>query len=154
MHEILVQVQPALVDLGVCVAIALISMATMWVREHTKNVRLAGVIDRVTRDIDALVAEQAQIIDSFRGEDGKLSSEEATRAKVAVLSSMKGLLGPDGVDRLRRDLNIPSVDAWLSAHIEKSVRADVATNAIALGAEKGNGSATATTNVLVTPPAA
>lgn len=126
MHEFLEKIQPALIDLAVAVALAAIAFATAWIRAHTRNTRAAGVVDRITTDIDALVAEQAQVIDGFRGTDGKLSNDEALGAKAAVMAKLKALLGPDGIARIVKDVGIEStmVDAWLSAHVERSVRAD------------------------------
>lgn len=124
MHELFVKLQPALIDFVALLVIALLGMGTAWIRAHTKNLKVSGTIDRITLDIDALVAEQAQLIDTFRGDDGKLSLSEALRAKEAVLAGMKKLLGPTGLERLKKDLDLPSVDEWLSSHIEKSVRAD------------------------------
>lgn len=144
MHEILEKIQPALIDIAVAVALAALAFATAWLRAHTRNTRAAGVVDRVTTDIDALVAEQAQVVDSFRGDDGRLDKDEAVRAKDAVMERLKKLLGPAGIGRIVKDVGIDQsmVDSWLSAHVEKSVRGD---QTIIPPSEVGRGDATGRT---------
>lgn len=129
MHDFLnslwLTVQPALLTLISGLVLLLIAQATLWVRAHTKNTQFEGIVERATSDISAFVAKQAQRIDQFRGEDGKLDEAEAKLAKDAVMTDLKAVWNAGNImAELKHVLGIDNgkLDSWISAKVEEAVR--------------------------------
>jgi len=132
MQDLIARITPALVDLIAVTVIGLLAYATGWVKLHTSNSKVNQIVDRATHDLSAFVAEQAQIVDSFRNADGILTLESAAQAKAAVISRFKATWGPEGLKELLKILGIQStmLDQWIASHVELAVRNDKTTNVV------------------------
>ena len=113
----------ALVQLAILAAIA---FAANWLRAHTTNVQIQGIIDRAKTDIDALVSQEAQLADQLRQTDGTLSGADAIKLKDDVVAKFMALRNPDGIAEIKKVLGFDDAafKAWISAHIEQAVRDD------------------------------
>lgn len=127
MQDLLLKIEPQLVDLSAILITALCAYITMWVKKKTASQAINNVVGRATHDLGAFVAEQAQMVDKARDPvTGVLTSDAASGAKAEVVAKFKAVWGKDGLDELMKVIGVdPSMlDAWLSAHTELAVRTD------------------------------
>lgn len=127
MKELFIQyaMPPILTALGLGVA-WLLTAAGQWLLAKNKDSKFNLVVARVTHFAAAIVQDVENTLRPQIGAalaDGVLSPEEAKQLKDAAMSRLKTMLGTQGVGELTGVLGVfaPSVDAYLSGVIEKTV---------------------------------
>ena len=97
---------------------------TAWIKAHTRNARVQGVLLRLNDAVFTAVESVEQVVVAAMKSSGDpLTLNGATIAKNAALVAIKTHLGPRGIAEVRDILGISSgdFDSFLGARIEARV---------------------------------
>jgi len=104
----------------------LCAWASRWFYVHAKNERVKGILVRLNDAAATAVGEMEQsAVKALKAAspDGKLTPATAAAVKDAAITSLKGHLGPKGLEELKTVLGVADVEAALSSRIESAVKA-------------------------------
>jgi hypothetical protein len=130
MKALLASIIPQALDLLTPVFLAVIGwlsfQAAGWIRAHTKNAQVQGILLRLDDAVATAVGslEQTVVVAAkSAAADGQLTKADGAAVKAAALAEIKSHLGPKGIAELQAILGIKpdGLDSFLSSRIEASV---------------------------------
>ena len=120
MTSLTTYILPPLIIAAAGLLLALLAYVTTLVRERIKNTVLAGIVDRATHDLSAVVAEYMHQADGLRDPaTGALNPSSLAELKASVIARFRSMWGDAGLKELVSVLGFdtPSFAMWLSAHV-------------------------------------
>ena len=130
MKALLASIIPQAIDLLTPLILAALGWlswrAAGWIKAHTKNAQVQGVLLRLDDAVFTAVSalEQTVVVAAkTASSDGQLTKSDGAAVKAAALAEIKSHLGPKGIAELQAILGIKSdaLDSFLSSRIESSV---------------------------------
>lgn len=124
--DLLKQSAEPLMGLAAAALTWLCAWASRWFYVRAKNERVKGILLRLNDAAGTAVAEIEQsAVKALKAAspDGKLTAATAAAVKDAAITSLKGHLGPKGVEELKTVLGVSDVEAALNSRIESAVAA-------------------------------
>lgn len=102
-----------------------LAQATLWLKAHTKNALVIGIMGRMAEEVEKGVAaiEQTVVASLKPANGGVLSVEDAARVKQAALDLViANLGGQKWIDQAKKILGEADIKALLSSRIEAAVQ--------------------------------
>ena len=130
MKALIASITPQLLDLLTPVLLAALGWlswrAAGWIKAHTKNAQVQGILLRLDDAVFTAVSslEQTVVVAAkTAASDGQLTKSDGAAVKAAALAEIKSHLGPKGIAELQAILGIKAdgLDSFLSSRIEASV---------------------------------
>jgi hypothetical protein len=130
MQNLLATVAPQVIDILLPLLLTVLAWASIrlaqFIRAHTNNVRVQGVLLRLNDAVLTTVGavEQTVVVAAKAScAGGKLSPDAAAKIKQAALDALKSHLGKRGLDEVAGIIGIDSsaFDVFLSTRIEAAV---------------------------------
>lgn len=113
-----------LTDLAVAGITGLCVVSGRWIMEHTKNIKVQGVLMRLDDAVWGAVREVAQTsadVLKDKAADGKLTAEDKLAVKKAAVDSVRNYLGPKGLIEVKKVLGVDDVAGVLNSKVEAAV---------------------------------
>ena len=130
MKALLASITPQILDLMTPVLLAALGWlswrAAGWIKAHTKNAQVQGILLRLDDAVFTAVSalEQTVVVAAkTAARDGQLTKSDGAAVKAAALAEIKSHLGPKGIAELQAILGVQpdGLDSFISSRIEASV---------------------------------
>ena len=123
-------IAPQILDLLSPIIVAAIAWvcvrAAGYIRSHTKNLQVQGILLRLNDAVGTAVGalEQTMVLAAkLAASDGQLTGEDGRNIKAAALAEIKSHLGPEGISALKAILGVQAdtLDSFLGTRVEAAV---------------------------------